>query len=363
MKKKIFLIISYALQILICFYVFAYAQNIVQSTINALQAYSSLLPSDVMQRTLNIFVNNGAKYIYTIASINLILNLLSLIIVLKANILQNKGKLIAFSVISIFTSALTVSEILAIVNIIVLAVSKRKNPEDFPVKKEIPKIEFQNSTKKEKIWSIILILTYCIIFGASSFLPDDFNLTAYYILSILIYIFLIVLSIFVFKDKLKHDVKLFKNNFSAYMRFILPKIGIIYLIELVATVIVSFYAKNLVSVNQQTLEQLPAWFLLPVAIIYAPIVEEAIFRGSLRRFIKNDIIFIIISAISFGLLHTLKESSVAIALVKSIPYAVIGGGFAYIYKKSNNICSNMFAHFFYNIIAATFTVLFTTIIF
>ena len=99
---------------------------------------------------------------------------------------------------------------------------------------------------------------------------------------------------------------------------------------------------------------MPRWFIVPAAIIWAPIVEELIFRGSLRRFIKNNKIFIVISAVVFGLLHTIVEATLTNVLFMAIPYMVIGGFFAYLYAKTENICTNIFSHAFFNTIATIF---------
>ena len=97
--------------------------------------------------------------------------------------------------------------------------------------------------------------------------------------------------------------------------------------------------------NQEALNSLPLWYTAFMAIVWAPVVEEGIFRGGLRRFIKNDKVFIILSAISFGLLHTItSESGLYNIIVQSLQYMVMGGVMAYTYTKSNNIFVNMGFH-------------------
>ena len=53
---------------------------------------------------------------------------------------------------------------------------------------------------------------------------------------------------------------------------------------------------EITSNNQESIMSLPLWNSIPLAVIYAPIVEESLFRGCIRRFIKDDKIFIIVSA-------------------------------------------------------------------
>ena len=116
-------------------------------------------------------------------------------------------------------------------------------------------------------------------------------------------------------------------------------------------------SKNAVSVNQETLESLPLYYTLPAAIIYAPIVEEIIFRGVIRRFIKNNILFIIISALVFGVLHTIGESSILNIFVMALPYSVLGAYLAYVYTKTNNIFTSITSHAIINSISSLFMVL------
>lgn len=96
---------------------------------------------------------------------------------------------------------------------------------------------------------------------------------------------------------------------------------------------------------------MPLLMLILVGSIIAPINEELVFRGALRRIFRNEKVFIIISAIVFGLIHTIfAEESLLNALVLAIPYATMGAGFAYVYAKTNNICTSIIAHMALNTI-------------
>ena len=99
------------------------------------------------------------------------------------------------------------------------------------------------------------------------------------------------------------------------------------------------------SQNQISINSLPLWYLLPASVIYAPIVEETVFRGCLRKLIKDDNLFIIISGACFGLLHTIgQEANIINTLVLALPYMAMGMVLAYTYIKSNNISTNIVIH-------------------
>ena len=67
--------------------------------------------------------------------------------------------------------------------------------------------------------------------------------------------------------------------------------GMMLLASLCTAFIVMALNGNMQSANQEALNGLPLWFMIPVACIWAPVVEEAIFRGVIRRFIPNNVKF------------------------------------------------------------------------
>ena len=65
-----------------------------------------------------------------------------------------------------------------------------------------------------------------------------------------------------------------------------------------------------VSNNQQLLESTfkSAPILMTITgVIFAPVVEELVFRGAVRRVIKNKWVFVTVSGLLFGLVHVLKH--------------------------------------------------------
>ena len=360
MKKKIYFIISSILQIIVAIFVILNCNEIVQSQLSSASEQYAMFPSDFQERIVNMLENNGSTFLCIMSGIEIILNIIILKIALSRKILKKKGLLIAFSLICFITAEIPITYLLSIINIIVLAFSKRKNPEDFPdPKKEIPNLEYKKSSKKELILSIMLLIIYVSQFFLDFFFSGNESIFLMFGAIIIFYIIALITAILVFKDKLKHDIKIFYENSKAYIQYVLPKIGIMYLIYIICNIICTFISKQAVSVNQSTLESLPKWFVIPAAIIWAPIVEELVFRGVLRRFIKKDALFIIISALLFGLIHTISEQTLLNTFVLAIPYCVLGGFLAYIYDKTNNICTNILSHSFINIIALSMSYLMT----
>ena len=358
MKKKIYFILTSIIQIILSIAIIFTAESIAQTQLDSLSQIYAEFPIEFQNRMRSMLENGGSILISLPAVIVIIMNTLILKETVKNNILKKKGKLIALSIICLFMAENTILSILALVNIIILALLKRKNPEDFPEKekKQIPKVEYKESTRKEKIFALVIIIVYFSQFLLGAIINlDTFIKTM--IVQIGFDIIMLVLVILCFKDKLKRDLKLFKENTKAYLQCVLPKVGGIYLLFLLVGIISTIITKQASSVNQEQLETLPKWYLAPLAIIWAPIVEELIFRGALRRFIKNNTIFIIVSGVIFGVLHTIGEASLLNIIVIAMPYAVLGGGWAYLYVKTDNITNNILAHAFQNTLATLLSIM------
>jgi membrane protease YdiL (CAAX protease family) len=358
MKKKVYFIIVSILQIIIALYTIATASSLIQTQIDTIPEVYAEFGVEYQERMRTMFENGGEIIVGILSIIAIIMNALILKEVKNNNILKKKGKLIALSGICFFTASYSIASVLAIINVIILVFAKRKNPEDYPekIKKEIPPVEYQKSTKKELIFGAIIILTYFGLPFLIAFLASIFSVDMI-LAEIAFDLIMLILVLLCFKDKLKRDLKLFKENGKAYFRYVLPKIGIMYVIYFIGAIISASLSKQGTSVNQEALETLPKWFLVPIAIIWAPIVEELIFRGVLRRFIKNNKLFIVISGVIFGLIHTIGEATLANVIIMAIPYAIIGGGWAYLYAKTDNITNNILAHSFQNTIATLFSLL------
>ena len=351
MKKKIYFMIAAIVQIIMAIYSIMQAKEIIQNLLSA----SGSLPGALQERINSLYQNSGSKYITIMSIICIVLDLLIILIAARDKLAEKKGIVIALSVITLFTASYSIVELIAIVNVIVMASIKNDKIKE---KKEIPKREKETVDKKKKLMALGLLLVYFSQMIWGNFIPNG---VIGMLIQVVFYIVMIVLSLWVFKDKLKGDFKLFRNNFKSYMGYILPRMAIFYLIFIVIS-FVSITISKTTANNQNLVEQLPILLSLPLAIIYAPIVEEVLFRGCIRRFIPNDKVFIVISGIIFGLLHTIfSEATIFNIIVLALPYGAMGGFLAYIYVKTNNMMSNMACHALNNTVAMIFSILITKI--
>jgi hypothetical protein len=202
--------------------------------------------------------------------------------------------------------------------------------------------------KRNVILGLVLIIAYLFFDSVPSF-TITINKGLYYPSLIICNIVVIIIAILCFKEKLKEDLLDIKENKKFYVKFIIKNQFIMYGLYILAAVIsVLILNDDTSSLNQQALLKLPMYVLIFSATIYASIVEELVYRGTIRRFIKNNIIFIIVSGGVFGLLHTLGEPTLFEALVRGLPYVTVGCYFAYLYVKTENVITSIISHFIHN---------------
>jgi len=155
---------------------------------------------------------------------------------------------------------------------------------------------------------------------------------------------------FFIKD-IKQGIKEFKKNKKGYIIYTLK---VYFITSILGSLLfmLMFFIIGEDSTNQQLLEQEPLLWSLFTSIIYAPIVEELLFRGCLRKLMKNDLIFILVSGISFGIWHVIGFEQSVMQYLYVIPYSVMGVGLSFVYAKTNNLSTNIGMHAFHNTFAS-----------
>lgn len=342
-RKKICFIIFSFLIIVFSIYTIMNADSIrlaVQETIKD-------LPIVMQERMADIY--NSNRIIVIPCFLDIILSIIILLTVFLGKIEEHKKLIIGLSIVTILFSSNNLVPVFALGNIIFGASIKSVKKE----KKNIPVLERYSEGSK----GIVLAIACLALYFSQMLVPTTNNIVINYVITIIFCLFILVVCLFVFKDNLKRDITLFKKHFREYLSFLSIRIIIIYIIYILSSFIVVLAFQKGVSVNEQEIQALPLWFSIPFSILWAPIVEEILFRGCIRRFIKNDVLFIIVSGVVFGLLHTMSEASLVDALIIAIPYGVLGSGFAYIYSKTNNITNNILLHCFHNIVVTLFHII------
>lgn len=165
------------------------------------------------------------------------------------------------------------------------------------------------------------------------------------------FLFMIYLLI-IYRRELKDDLKDYKKNFKDYINkfFIYYVMGVALMAgsNLILQRITGLELSGNESTLRELIKSIPIYMGFST-VLYAPFVEEIIFRKSIRNVTKNKKVFVLLSGFIFGILHITSFSNVK-EIIMGIPYIIMGIDFAVIYVKSNNIFTTMIFHLFHNLI-------------
>lgn len=211
-----------------------------------------------------------------------------------------------------------------------------------------------------------LILTFLFIFISTllqvmgiNIIPKGVPLTMYNIFSIFISYF-IVAFIYYKKEKRKINYKkLFgKASVSNVMIGLATGMGIFIFQQVTYRIFIP--TNTTVGSNVQLLQNMPAIFMISIAVIIAPIVEELFFRGFFYEINDNikTSVYCINSAFWFSLLHLQNLESPLYAIYNLSVVFMSGFLFAFIYRKTQWIGTNIIAHATANGIAIFLIILF-----
>lgn len=159
------------------------------------------------------------------------------------------------------------------------------------------------------------------------------------------------LIMIIYNKKISKDFKDMKKNsikyFNKYIKYWL--IGLF--IMMVSNLFINLIVTNDIPSNEQVIREtfnISPLYIFFSAVIYAPIVEELIFRQSIKNIFHNKWLFIIISGLLFGSMHVFGDFKNITDLLYIIPYSTPGIIFAYMLEDSDNICVPMSFHFIHN---------------
>lgn len=172
---------------------------------------------------------------------------------------------------------------------------------------------------------------------------------------------MILVGIFcvIYRKTLVEDWKDFKKNRKEYMKVAIPL-----WIKGLILMVVSNYMINIFitngniaaneSFNRSIMLKLPIYSITSMVFL-GPIMEELVFRKSLKKAFSNMYVFAIVSALIFAGFHVATgiESFSAIftqwkELLFIIPYGALGYMFAIAYHKTNNIFTSISMHIMHN---------------
>ena len=233
----------------------------------------------------------------------------------------------------------------------------------------IQKLEKFETYVKNALLGILSLIIYFILpklngifFAIFNIDTSNLSLNIRIIYSTIFDILIIALIILIFNKSLKKEFKDFKKNHQEYYKNYFKYYLIGLLLMMFSNVVIAMISNGGTAGNQESINKLfeiSPLYVYFASVIYAPIVEELVFRKAIRNIIPNGILFILVSGIVFGGLHIIGNVEVWYDLLYLIPYSIPGLIFAYILYKTDNIFVSMGLHFLHNgvLIALQFFIL------
>lgn len=170
---------------------------------------------------------------------------------------------------------------------------------------------------------------------------------------ITIYLLSLTIFIFIFSNKLIKDFyNLKKENLKIGFKYWILGIVIMVISNIILMIILGDTTAN--ENSNRLLIKNNLIFAIFAMSIYAPIVEESVFRLSLRNIFKNKYFYAIVSGLIFGSLHLIDEFftlSNPLYFFYIIPYGIMGFSFALAYYETGNIFSTIIFHSIHNSLA------------
>ena len=156
--------------------------------------------------------------------------------------------------------------------------------------------------------------------------------------------------IFLTRKKWTGEWNNFKKNKKQYIPLAIKYwvMGFIYMFIsnlLINTVILKNISPN-EAANREILNAYRYYAIISTAI-FAPIIEETIFRLDFKGLFKTKNSFIFFTGILFGAMHLFASTSL-IELIYIIPYSCLGIAFSKIYAETDNIIPSIMMHIIHN---------------
>lgn len=215
--------------------------------------------------------------------------------------------------------------------------------------------------KKRNINTLIgiLIFLFYIITSECMYLPFElfkidytkFDLTFKIVYSLLYELVIILSIIWIINKKVINDFKDYIKNFKKYIHEYFKYWVIAFGLMITFNLIITTTFPNILPSNQQAINSLfkiSPIYIIVASVVFAPILEELVFRLGFRYMFKNNTLFILSSGLVFGSMHVISSFTSFIELLYIIPYSIPGIVFAYVLTKSKNIFIPISLHMIHN---------------
>ena len=179
------------------------------------------------------------------------------------------------------------------------------------------------------------------------------------ILSAFSSIILLAILLFIYRKDIKKEFSTFKKNLSKNL-----EVGFKYwcfglLGMALSNIIIGLVFSNGQANNEEAVQSMITalpWLMLINAGVIAPIVEELVFRKSIKGIFKNKWFYIGTSGLLFGLAHVVGSIEVWTDWLFIIPYGSLGCAFAAAYHDTDTVFTPIAIHMIHNIVLVLFSI-------
>ncbi len=196
-------------------------------------------------------------------------------------------------------------------------------------------------------YSLILFIPFS-IFNIDLDKLSQTTKTIYLLMGDMIYIIFLIMM---YRQDLKRDFKDFIKNYRNYIDENLKYWIIGLAIMTVGNLLISLLTPVKMASNEEAVRTLltksPIYMFFGTTI-FAPFVEETIFRKAFRELFNSKWVYVIMSGLVFGSLHVIMSLQNVYELLFIIPYGALGASFAYLYYKTKNIFNPIIMHAIHN---------------
>lgn len=219
---------------------------------------------------------------------------------------------------------------------------------------------------KKKILPIIIFVSLLLGMAYFPYIPmkifniqyDNFSMTMKILYTFFCDIGYMFVLFFLYKNKIIKDFKEYFKKFSSNFELSFKYYFLGVIIMIISNLIITIFFSDAIAGNEEAvrslIDQVPLYMLFSVSI-YAPFIEELIFRHSIKDCVmgygNNKItkgIYIFISGFIFAALHILGQATSMLDYLYIIPYLSLGIAFSALYSKTNNIFSSISMHMLHN---------------
>lgn len=164
-------------------------------------------------------------------------------------------------------------------------------------------------------------------------------------------IIILLVLVYLFKKPMIDGFKKLKNDFMGCMdrSFKIYFLGLFGMMisNLFINLILKGGGANNEKMVQSMISSAPIFMIISAGII-APVIEELVFRQSMRGMFRKKWSYILASGILFGGMHVVSSFNNIIDLLYIIPYSSLGIAFAYMDFKEDNIYPSILMHMLHN---------------